>query len=360
MRGTSKGEKMPLRTTSIGSFPKPDYVPFKDWFSVRDVSRQNPTKTYDDFLRREVPNAPALLDRGTREVVRDQVDAGIDIPTDGEVRREHYVYYHCRHLNGFDFQDLTSKTMRSGAWQAQVPTVTAAVSAGAPFLADDWRTAQAATSRPVKITVPGPMTIMDSTADAHYGDPATLAMALAAALNVEILRLAEAGCEWIQVDEPVFARYPDRALGYGVEALGRCFHGVPTATNRAVHICCGYPTELDMEGYAKADQSAYFDLADALETAPLDAVSIEDAHRHNDLALLERFRTTTVMLGVLNISKSRIETVDEIRARLQAALHHIDEDRLIAAPDCGLTMLSRELALAKLRNLSAAASLVHR
>ena len=346
---------MALLTTTIGSFPKPDYVPFKDWFSVRHVSRQNPTKTYDEFLRSAVPDAPGLIARGTREVVHDQVEAGIDIPTDGEVCREHYVYYHCRHVQGFDFANLTSRTMRSGAWQAQVPTVVEAVSAGEPFLTEDWRIAQEATTQPVKITVPGPMTIIDSTADAHYGDPAKLAMALAAALNVEIGRLAEAGCTWIQVDEPVFARYPDKALDYGVAALEQCFHGVPHTTKRAVHICCGYPTELDMEGYAKADQSAYYKLADALEAAAVDAVSIEDAHRHNDLALLEQFRNTSILLGVVNISKSRIETVNEISDRLTAALQHIDQDRLIAAPDCGLTMLPRELALAKLKNLSIAA-----
>ena len=189
----------------------------------------------------------------------------------------------------------------------------------------------------MKITVPGPLTIIDSTADAHYGDPARFAMALAAVLNTEIRRLAEAGCGWIQVDEPVFARYPDRALDYGVEALGRCFHGVPAATKRAVHICCGYPAELDMAAYPKADPSAYFDLADALEQAPVDAVSIEDAHRHNDLTLLERFRTTSIMFGVINIAQSRVEGIDEIRARLESALHHIDQERLIAAPDCGLT-----------------------
>ena len=351
---------MSLKTTTIGSFPKPDYVPFRDWYCARDVSRQNPTKTYDDFLRSGAADVQAVLARATQEVVRDQVAAGIDIPTDGEVPREHYIYYHCRHIPGFDFENLTAKTMRGGSWQAQVPTVTEAVSAGDPFLAQDWRRAQAATANPVKITVPGPMTIMDSTADAHYGDPAQLVAALAAALNTEIRRLADAGCEWIQVDEPVFARYPDRALDYGVDALGRCFHGVPAATKRAVHICCGYPAELDMEGYPKADQSAYFDLADALELAPVDAVSIEDAHCHNDLTLLERFRTTSIMFGVVNISQSRIESIDEIRARLEAALQHIDQDRLIAAPDCGLTMLSRELALDKLRNLSTAAKLVGR
>ena len=143
--------------------------------------------------------------------------------------------------------------MREGAWRARVPTVVGPLSAGAPFLAEDWRKAQAVTDCPVKITVPGPLTIIDSTADAFYDDPQRLAMALADVLNVEIRRLAEAGCQWIQVDEPVFARQPQRALDFGIEALARCFHEVPGQTRRAVHICCGYPSKLDDEDYAKAD-----------------------------------------------------------------------------------------------------------
>ena len=196
---------------------------------------------------------------------------------------------------------------------------------------------------------------MDSTADAHYGDARTLAFALADALNVEIRRLAVAGCRWIQVDEPVFARRPERALAYGIEALARCFQGVGPPVNRVVHICCGYPAELDMEDYPKADARAYFALADALEAAPVDAVSLEDAHRHNDLSLLERFRTTKVILGVIGIARTHVEPVDEIRARLTAALDHIDGSRLIAGPDCGLIMLDRQTARAKLENLAVAA-----
>ena len=194
--------------------------------------------------------------------------------------------------------------------------------------------------------------------DAHYGDQRRLAMDLAAVLNVEIGRLAAAGCRWIQVDEPVFARKPVPALDYGVEALARCFHDVPAGVTRTVHICCGYPAGVDDDTYPKADRGAYFTLADALEAAPVDAISLEDAHRHNDLTLLERFAASTVLLGVVGIARTRVEPVDEIRARLMAALDHIDADRLIAAPDCGLIMLDRATARAKLEHLAAAAKSV--
>ena len=346
---------MPLLTTTIGSYPKPDYTPVPGWFAIRDRHRTNPTEAYSAFLRNMPEGAPATLDRATEEVVREQAAIGIDVPTDGEVRREHYIYYHLRHLQGFDFDRLSVKVMRGGAWQAEIPTVVGPLAAGPGFLVRDWRTAQGVTDRRVKITLPGPLTIMDSTADAHYGDERKLAFALADALNVEIRRLAKAGCTWIQVDEPVFARQPECALDYGMEALGRCFAGISAPVARAVHICCGYPRALDQEDYPKADRRAYFALADAIEDAPVDAVSIEDAHRPNDLGILERFRTIRVILGVVGIARSRIEPVEEIRTRLADALEHIDAERLIAGPDCGLIMLDRPTATAKLRNLVAAA-----
>ncbi len=346
---------MALLTTTIGAYPKPDYVPVADWWRVRGVGRGQPTRISDEYLRDRPDDAKDLLDRGTREAVRDQVAVGIDIPTDGEIRREHYVYYHCRHLRGMNFERLTRKSMRNGSWQAEVPTVCGPISAGPPFLPDDWRCARAASDRPIKITVPGPMTITDTTADAHYGDERTLGAALADALNVEIRALADAGCVWIQVDEPVMARYPDKAVDFGIDNLSRCFHGVPEAVTRCVHVCCGYPAELDTEDYPKADREAYFVIADGLEAAAVDVISIEDAHRHNDVGLLERFATTRVALGVVGIARTRIEPVDEIVARLEQALEHIDRNRLIAAPDCGLIMLDRATARAKLANLVLAA-----
>ena len=331
---------MPLVTTCIGVYPKPPYVPHMAW--LHDTAQAGEGGAVSPEERRSV------LDRATREVVAEQVAIGIDIPTDGELRRANYIHYHCSHLDGFEPGTLTERTMRNGAWMAKVPTFTDRIAARGPFLARDWRVAQAATDRPVKITVPGPLTISDSTANAFYPDRRSLCADLAAALNVEIRRLAEAGCRHIQVDEPLFARLPDEALDFGVENLERCFHGVPGGVTRTVHMCCGYPDRLDETDYVKADPEVYKRLAGALENSLVDAVSIEDAHRHNDLSLLETFAGTTVILGVVEIASSRVETVEEIVLRLRSALDHIDADRLMAAPDCGLIMLGSGLARAKL------------
>ena len=245
--------------------------------------------------------------------------------------------------------------MRNGTWQARVPTVVSELSASAPFLPRDWRIAQSVTVNPVTITVPGPLTIIDSTADAYYGDEASLAAALARVLNSEIRALAEAGCSWIQIDEPVFARKPREALDYGISALIRCFEGVPESVNRSVHICCGYPNAVDQHKFHKADQKIYFQLAEALDATPVDAVSIEDAHCHNNLDLLGMFSNSTVIFGAINIASTKVESVREISERLRAALAHIDEERLIAAPDCGLILLQPTIARAKLKNLVMAA-----
>ncbi len=348
---------MAILTTTIGAYPKPDYTPVPNWFDLGEARREAPTEIYDRLVDPNRGDHAALLDRATAEVVREQDELGIDIPTDGEIRREHYVYYHCRHLDGFDFEELTRRVMRHGSWAARVPTVTGPIAAGAPFLPRDWQVAQAATERPVKMTVPGPLTIIDSTADDFYRDERELAFALADAINVEVLRLASAGCRWIQVDEPVFARSPGRALAFGIDALARCFLGLEADVEKVVHVCCGYPAALDQDDYPKADRESYFTLADALEGAPVDAVSIEDAHRNNELALLERFVRTKVILGVVDISKTSVEPVEQISERLSGALRHIDPDRLIAAPDCGLTMLPRTLVKRKLANLVAGAAI---
>ncbi len=347
---------MALTTTTIGSYPKPAYVAIPDMFQDRVETMKNPTRGYAEAVRALGADAEAVLAQGTREAVLDQVGAGVDIPTDGEIRRENYIHYHCRHIDGIDFDDLTLTRVRDGAYaDALFPTITGPVGAGAPFLARDWKLAQSFTERPVKITVPGPMTIGETIADAHYGDPRRRDAALAEAVNVEIRALAEAGCRHVQVDEPLFARRPEDALAYGFENLERCFHGLPEDVIRTVHMCCGYPDMLDNPDFVKAPKDSYARIADAIEDSVIQAVSIEDAHRPNDLSLLERFRTTTVILGVVAIASSRVETVEEIRARLAEAREHIDARRLIAAPDCGLAMLGRDLALEKLANLCRAA-----
>ncbi len=347
---------MPLLTTTVGAYPKPDFVPIPDWFRAEEgPDTRFPTKGYLEAIAALGGEAETLFARGVKQVVEDQVSAGVDLPTDGEVRRENYIHYHCRHIEGIDFDTLSAKALRGGAYTAELPSITGPLRARDHFLAADYRLAQGFTDRPVKITMPGPVTIADTTVDLHYGDEERLGADLAEAINSEVRSLAEAGCRWIQIDEPVLARKAEVGLAYAVAHLERCFHGLPDGVTRIVHMCCGYPDQLDRDDYPKADPDAYMRLAEALDDSCIDAVSIEDAHRPNDLSLLDRFRTTAVILGVVAIAKSRVETVQEIRARLQAALEHLGPERLIAAPDCGLGLLGRELALRKLRNLCAAA-----
>lgn len=352
--------KSRIPTTTIGAYPKPDYVPVQDWFNLPDgMSTSVATERYEKSLAEAGDRAEALFTRAAQQVIADQVDAGIDIPTDGEVRRENYIHYHCRHLNGFDFVNLTHRILRDGAYETDLPTISGRITVrDTGFLVHDWKAAQQFTDRPVKVTVPGPITIADTTADEHYGDPQALAHDLADALNVEIRALAEAGCTVIQVDEPLFARKADAALAYGIETLERCFAGVPSSVTRVMHMCCGYPNYLDQTDYHKADPVSYFRLADALDKAAIDQVSIEDAHRHNDLSLIERFKEKTVVFGCIAIATSRVETEEEVAARLSAALNHIDRDRLVAAPDCGLGHLTRDLARRKLSVMCRAAASV--
>ena len=349
---------MSIQTTTIGAYPKPEYVPIPDWFQEETTVAKDPTRALDDCRACHDLEVKDLLDRGTQEVVLEQVRLGIDIPSDGEVRRENYIHYHCRNLAGIDFSSLTRKAMRDGQWVVAVPTIRGPVKARDVFLVRDWQVAQSVTEKPVKITLPGPLTIMDSTYDSFYNDERRMAADLATALNHEVDRLARAGCRHIQIDEPIFAREPDKALDFGIENLERCFYGVPADVKRTIHICCGYPDRLDSEQYEKAPLQSYFRLAPALDEAALDVISIEDAHRHNDLTLLELFKHRTIILGVIGIARSRIESAEEVASRLKQALVHIDKERLIAAPDCGLGMLSRPQVKAKLANMVAAAHLV--
>ena len=346
-----------MLTTCIGAYPKPSFLDLPDWFNLPDgPDSADPTKSWEAALAAMGDSAEETIAAACKEVIQDQLNAGIDIVTDGEVKRENYIHYHCRHLEGIDFARLTMRELRSGAYSAELPTISGRVGArDTGFLVNDWKLAQSFTDRPVKITMPGPMTVTDSNANEYYASEKELGADIANALNKEVLALVEAGCLQIQVDEPVFARKPDIALDYGVENLERVFHGVPNHVSKIMHMCCGYPDRLDRLDYPKADRSAYFQIIGAVDDSCVDVVSIEDAHRNNDLTLLDQVANTKVILGVVAIALSRIETVDEISARLEQALDYIDGDRLIAAPDCGLGLLGRDLARSKLQNMCQAA-----
>jgi len=352
-----------IETTTIGSFPKPDYLPVRDWFdAARSEGGMNAPKTtldYTEAMENLTDADEALFVRAAKDVIAIQVNAGVTIPTDGEVRRENYIHYHCRHIEGFDFRNLEHRVLRDGAYETDLPAIRGKVRHdGTLYSPHDFKAAQAVSPVPLKFTLPGPLTIMDTNADCFYDDRPALNRDLAETVNREILALVEAGCTYIQVDEPLFARQVDDALDFGLEGLERCFHGVPEGVTRIVHMCCGYPDHLDDEEYKKADPESYARLARAVDDAGFDQLSIEDAHCCNDLSLLDLFTQKTIIFGTVAVARSRIETVDEIENRLKAALEHIDRDRLVAAPDCGLGLLPAEIAEAKLKAMVEAASRV--
>ena len=356
-------KQTPLETTTIGAFPKPDYVPVRDWFdAARETGGMNSAQTTLDYTTDSEANKDtheALFVRAAKEVIDTQLRAGVTIPTDGEVRRENYIHYHCRHLSGFDFDRLEHRILRDGAYETDLPAIRGAIShSGQGYSAHDYLASQGVSAKPVKFTLPGPLTIMDTTADCFYNDRPKLNAALAETVNKEILALVDAGCQYIQVDEPLFARKVVDALDFGMEGLERCFHGVPKSVTRVVHMCCGYPDHMDDADYKKADPDSYHQLSAAIDQAAFDQISIEDAHCCNNLDLLNKFSSKTVIFGAVAIANSRVETVDEVVARLQSALSHIDRDRLVVAPDCGLGLLTAELAEQKLRVMCKAAALV--
>ena len=346
-----------MLTTVIGAYPKPDYLKITDWFNAKGgTDTATPTKFYEEEIKKMGADAEAIFDKAAKEVIKDQLDCGIDIITDGEIKRENYIHYHCRHLNGVDFNTLTEKVARTRNYKCWLPTITNKISAADSFLVDEWKSNQSLSNKPVKVTIPGPMTITDTIANTHYTSDEEMGYDLAIAINTEIKRLVDAGCKYIQVDEPLFARKPDNALAFGIKNLEKCFEGINESdVEKITHICCGYPDKIDAENYPKAPLDSYTKIAKALDSSKIDSVSIEDAHRYNDLSLLKNYKNTKIIFGVIKIASSKIETVEEIESRIKETLKFISKEQLIAAPDCGLGHLSRELAIKKLKIMSLAA-----
>ena len=344
---------MTIITTVIGAYPKPNYLNITDWFNAEGgTDTANPTKFYKNEIRKMGENAEVIFKRAAKEVIKDQLDCGIDIVTDGEIKRENYIHYHCRHLNGVDFNTLTEKVARTGNYKCLLPTVTSKISATDSFLANEWKNNQSLSNKPVKITIPGPMTITDTIANTYYKSDEEMGYDLALAINIEIKRLVEAGCKYIQVDEPLFARKPENALTFGIKNLEKCFDGITsTDVEKITHICCGYPDKLDAVNYPKAPLDSYKKISKQIDKSIIDTVSLEDAHRYNDNELFDSFKKTKLIIGLIKIASSQEETEEEIIKRIKSISNHIDIDRIIAAPDCGLGHLPKQLAKRKLKTM---------
>ena len=203
----------------------------------------------------------------------------------------------------------------------------------------------------IKITIPGPMTIKDTVGNTYYKNEADLYADLIVTIQKEIAELIKHGCKIIQIDEPVLARYPKEALQYGISNIEKCFENVGDNILKGVHICCGYPDKLEETDYPKADPNAYFTIAEKLNNSKINFISIEDAHRKVNDDFFKIMTNKIIILGVLNISTIEIESENEIEERVKHILKYIPKERLWLAPDCGLGMLPKDIAIKKLKNM---------
>jgi len=274
-------------------------------------------------------------------------EAGIDFVTDGEERRGHYVLYVLRKLAGIDFKRLTEKSIREGRYVRSLPTVVNKIAYQQPILADDFVFTDQYAAGITKIGLPGPATVIDSTADAYYnGDHERMAWDYAQAIRHEVENLIQAGCRAIQFDDPVLLRYPERARQWGLDALQACFEGLESQATFFVHVCRGYPDKpLERQGISyKANADYYEDILSCFSESTIDVVSIEGAQSNLDLAMLPAIGQKTVMLGMLDVGSNEVESVESLVERGREALRYLPKEQLILAPDCGMLQLSRTAA----------------
>jgi 5-methyltetrahydropteroyltriglutamate--homocysteine methyltransferase len=356
MRAQSNGKVL---TAIVGSYPKPRYVYPRNGRSLLDsfgfaFDRRRDELGSDAFSR--------LLDKAALEAIRDQNHAGIDIVTDGEERRGHYVLSIVNRLEGVDFRNLKPISMRAGTTRQNAPRVIGKLGYRGPLVLDEFLFTKKHAKGIAKIGLPGPSTVADCVADEYYrGDRKQLALDYADTIRHEVAALIAAGCQFIQFDDPVLLRYPDAAQAWGVEALERCFAGLEDRATFVVHICRGYPNKpLERKGISyKANQDYYRAILSWLCESKLDVVSIEGAAGDLELSTLSAIGDKSIMLGVVDVGKNAVESVERLVARASEALRFVTKGQLILAPDCGMLELTRASAREKLTNLSLAARAVN-
>jgi 5-methyltetrahydropteroyltriglutamate--homocysteine methyltransferase len=335
-----------LETTLAGSLPKPAWL-------------ATPNALWAPWLL-----AGAALAEGKRDAVRlaihDQEAAGIDIVTDGEQTRRHFVWGFVEGLEGVDFSRMVEIGIRADRYRAKVPTVIGPVRRRGNVHGEEARFARAQTRRPLKLTMPGPMTIVDTLHDAHYGSRERLAMAVAGLLNEEARELEALGVDWIQLDEPAFNVYMDEVRDWGVAALDRAVAGITCRT--AVHICYGYGIQanIDWKKTLGGEWRQYEATFPLLARSRIGAVSLECANSRVPLDLLALLDGKGVLVGAIDVATARVETPEEVAAVIRAAMRHVPPERLYPCTNCGMVPLDRDVARAKLHALGAGAALVRR
>ncbi len=331
-----------MLTSLVGSYPQPD------WLLDREKLRGRlpPRLRASDFWRIDPAYLEEAQDAATLAAIRDQERAGLDIVTDGEIRRESYSNRVVTRLDGVDVDNPGSTLDRNGN-PAPVPRISGPVARREPILVRDTEFLRANTDRTIKVTIPGPFTMAQQAQNDHYEHEQDVAFAFADVVRAEVQDLFAAGADIVQLDEPWMESRAEQARAYGIETLERALDGVTGTT--ALHICFGYP--LFVPGHPRE----YRFLAE-LAAAPVDQISIETAQAKLDLEVLAQLADKTVILGVIALDSNEVESAETVAERIRRALPYTRD--LIAAPDCGMKYLTREAAFGKLQALVAGARLV--
>src|SRR5919201_476480 len=334
-----------LPTTVVGSYPQPAWL-----IDRAKLGSKVPRVRAPEIWRIAQEHLEEAQDDATVLAIRDMERAGIDIITDGEMRRESYSNRFATALEGVDIANPGTTINRTGA-RAVVPRITGPIKRRGPIEVRDVQFLRANTTKQIKITLPGPFTMAQQAQDDYYQDEEALALAYAAAVNEELKDLKRAGADIVQLDEPWLQARAERAARYGVRAINRALEGVPGTT--VVHLCFGYAAAV------KDKPSGYSFLGQLAETRA-SQISIEAAQPRLDLAVLKELAPKSVMLGVIDLGTNEIETPEQVAARIRAALEHIAPEKLVVAPDCGMKYLPREVAFGKLVALAQGAAIVRK
>ncbi len=331
-------------TTLVGSYPQPD------WLIDRQklAGRFPPRVRARELWRVADPWLPQAQDDATLLAIRAQEEAGIDVVTDGEMRRESYSNRFATALAGVDIDNPGTALDRSGH-PNPVPRIVGPVRRTRPVEVDDVRFLRAHTTRPIKMTVPGPFTMSQQAQNDYYPTEAAAAMDYAIAVNEEVRDLFAAGADVVQIDEPYMQARPEKARQFGLRALNRALEGVTGVT--AVHICFGYAAIIHQR------PSGYSFLPE-LAGCPVRQVSIETAQSNLDCAVLAQLEGKQIMVGCLDLNDMAVEPPEAVVARIRRALPHVAPERVILAPDCGMKYLPRDVAVGKMRAMVAAARLL--
>jgi 5-methyltetrahydropteroyltriglutamate--homocysteine methyltransferase len=333
-----------LETTIAGSLPKPAWL--------AETRKLWPAWRLEGEALADAKRDATIL------ALKRQEDAGIDIVSDGEMSRQHFVHGFLEAIDGIDFAKRVRMGIRNNRYEADCPTVTGPLKRRHSVHATEARVARAHTTRSLKFTLPGPMTIIDTIADAHYGDRVAMAMAFADLLNEEARELAAIGVDVIQFDEPAFNVYMDEAAGWGIEALHRASAGLTCKT--AVHICYGYgiKANIDWKAGLGAEWRQYETVFPALAASRIDQVSLECINSRVPAELMALLAGKDVLVGAIDVATEHVETPDQVAATLDRALKYVPAERLYPCTNCGMAPLDQELAYQKLAALAAGAALV--